>query len=173
MMDINLLPAQSVRQRYAFSIQVIVAAVLSLLIVVFVMLAFATQERAASDEASAERIQSFVLQAQKQVDLLQKQVATGTTSQVHFDTGLALDVGDFVKSIVDRAPKTANIASLHVDGNQVTLVGTVDSSSDLASFEESLWQLDRFSSVWIPSVTMDKKVHFTMLLRTRNGGDAQ
>jgi type II secretory pathway pseudopilin PulG len=175
MMDINLLPPQSVQQRYAFSIQVITAAVLSILTVVFVILAVTEQSRAASDEAAAEHVQSLVSQAQRQVASLQKQVqSTGVVSSVHFDSGLNVDVRDLVKSIVGKAPQSAAFTSFHADDSgQITLVGTVGSASDLATYEESLRQLDKISSVWVQSTTTDQKVHFTMTLHLQNGGGTQ
>ncbi|SFU89330.1 PilN domain-containing protein [Alicyclobacillus macrosporangiidus] len=174
MMDINLLPAQTVQQRYAFSIQVVVGAVLAILVVVFVVLAWSQQSRAASDETSADRVHNLVLQAQRQAASLQKQIgATGTASQVQYDTGLNVDVRDFVKSIVGRAPESAAWTSFHADATQVTLVGTIDSPSKLAAYEEALRQVDRISSVWVQSATTDQKVNFTMTMRIRTGGGTQ
>jgi succinate dehydrogenase hydrophobic anchor subunit len=175
MMDINLLPPQSVQQRYAFSIQVVSAAALSILTVVFVILAVTEQSRAASDEATAEHVQSLVSQAKKQVASLQKQVqSTGVVSSIHYESGLGVDVRDFVKSIVGKAPQSAAFTSIHADDSgQITLVGIVGSASDLAKYEESLRQLNRISSVWVQSTTTDQKVHFTMTLHLQNGGGTQ
>jgi cell division protein ZapA (FtsZ GTPase activity inhibitor) len=169
-MEINLLPQETLVQRYQVSISTIGIYALSVLTVVFSILTYLTLQDIQSKQSLEEMLLEKNAQTQQSIAELQKQVPGSTSDSDNHMAEMAVNVIATVHNIRDASKNFADVRSISINGSTIAVNGHAKSLNMVAELTRKVDEVPNIGQVWLSSTQSDNfGVNFTMTMTIGEG----
>lgn len=152
-MEINLLPSERVRDKYAFGIKTVSYGLLSVSIVIFGFLGWARSAHAKSDIVTLKSMAARQADVQKQLKTFHAEKMSQRNVDSYLQGVAGLREKPFVHELTSLEPKGGTLIEVSVADNAVTLNGQMQNLNDIAAYEDALTKSNDVKQVSLRSVT--------------------
>ena len=150
-MNINLLPPESVAERYSFSVYILIIGALLIGIIAFASLGLVNQRAYGGSQHALISLNMASSALQSNEKMLQMQIPSRISSQPP-NASSQLDWKGVIASLQGQAVGVVSIQLVTFKSLQITAAGIGNSVGDVASFQTRVALLPEVSSAWVSSV---------------------
>jgi hypothetical protein len=168
--EINLLPQETLVQRYQVSISTIAIYTLSVFTIVFCVLAYLTHQDIQSKHSLEELLVEKNAQTQQTIAQLQKKLLSSTSVSDNHTAELAVKVISTEHAFRAASKNIVDVRSVSISGLTLTVNGHAKSLTQVAGFSRKVQELPNIGQVWLSNTEADASgVNFSMTLTISEG----
>jgi hypothetical protein len=169
-MEINLLPQETLVQRYQVSISTIAIYALSVFTVVFCILSFLTHQDIQSKQSLEEMLVEKNAQTQQTIAQLQRELPSSSSVSDNHTAELAVKVISTEHAFRAASKNIVDVRGVSISGSTLTVNGHAKSLMQVAEFSRKVQGLPNIGQVWLSSTEADASgVNFSMTLTIGEG----
>jgi hypothetical protein len=170
-MEINLLPPESVVQRYSVALSAIGISTFSVLSVVFGLLGYLSHQDIDAKESLVQSLSQRLSQNQQAISEMQSQISGTANAQDSSAVQTAVDVISTVHAIQTVSHGYVDIHSISMNGAETfTINGHAKSLTSIAEFSRKIEELPQNMQVWLNNTQSDTSgVNFSISVTINEG----